>query len=144
MIKRRMSLMIGFMVAGSITTFASAQPGDRMLERFDADRDGALSAGEIQTMRGTLFDRFDDNGDGVLDAQEQKSLSDRFRRAAAMGAELLPRADTDHDGRLTREEYLQSPRPAMERADTDHDGRLTREEIVAARAVQARAMTCSD
>ena len=77
--KLRLSLMIGFMVAGGMTTFASAQPGERMLERFDADRDGALSAGEIQTMRGTLFDRFDGNGDGVLDAEEQQRLSARFK-----------------------------------------------------------------
>ncbi len=125
--------MIGLMLtACGMTPLASGQPGGRMLERFDADRDGALSAVEIQTMRGTLFDRFDGNGDGVLDAQEQKSLSARFKRAASAGKELL-NADTDHDGRLTREEYLQSPRPLMEQADTNHDGHLTREEMIAAR-----------
>jgi len=138
--KLRLPLMIGFVVAGGMTTFASAQPGERMLERFDADRDGALSAGEIQTMRGTLFDRFDGNGDGVLDAEEQQRLSARFKRAAAAGKELLPQADTDHDGRLTREEYLASPRPLMEQADTDHDGRLTQEEITAARSQFKRGL----
>jgi Ca2+-binding EF-hand superfamily protein len=128
-----MSLMVGLAIVGGVATSACAQPGGRMIERFDADRDGALSATEIQKMRGTAFDHLDRNGDGVLDAQEQESLSSRFKQMAGQRKNLLQEADTDRNGQLTRAEYLQGPQPFMDQADTDHDGRLTREEIAAAR-----------
>jgi Ca2+-binding EF-hand superfamily protein len=41
------------------------------------------------------------------------------------GGALLDRADTDHDGRVTRDEFRAARRAMFDRLDRDHDGVVT-------------------
>lgn len=56
-------------------------------------------------------------------------------------AELMTRADTDGDGKVSRDEFIKSRTARLEEAfarmDTDGDGKLSREEV-AARMARAR------
>ena len=49
----------------------------------------------------------------------------------------LRKADLDHDGRISREEWNRNPK-AFERLDSNNDGFITREEFQAARQTRAR------
>ena len=49
-------------------------------------------------------------------------------------AELLTQLDANGDGRVSRAEFVEGPTPLFDRADTDHDGELSRDEVAAAKA----------
>jgi Ca2+-binding EF-hand superfamily protein len=49
----------------------------------------------------------------------------------ARGAAVFQRLDTNHDGRITQEEYLAVMRQRFDAADVNHDGSLSAEELPA-------------
>ncbi len=53
--------------------------GQRMLARFDANKDGKLQKEEAPERMQSQFDELDKNGDGVLDADEVGAMSGRRR-----------------------------------------------------------------
>lgn len=88
----------------------------RMLERFDADRDGRLDETEREHARRMIRDRFEDrrrqfmqqydvNGDGRIDQQERNAAEeDRRERMSQRRDEMIKQFDADGDGVLNREE----------------------------------------
>ena len=97
-------------------------PGPRILERYDADKDGKLSdeekkkareemKGRFDQGRGDMLKRFDKDGDGKLSDEERKQgmeeMRKRFRDGGGEGAEgeamrqrLRERFDTNKDGQI--------------------------------------------
>jgi hypothetical protein len=67
-----------------------------------------------------MFDRLERDKDGTLDKHE---LSRR------LSAKELAAADPDHDGTLTKEEYLAVVEQRFGAADPDHDGTLDAKEL---------------
>jgi len=84
--------------------------GHRMLEQFDKDRDGQLSADEQQEAnefterrrrerdekRNKLHDRFDDDGDGFLSPQEEEQMQEFLRSRPRRGGR--PHGGPPHQG----------------------------------------------
>jgi Ca2+-binding EF-hand superfamily protein len=107
-----------------------------MIERYDRNRDGQVSAAEIEADRAARFDRADANKDGVLNLQERRALGEEMRAAAR--ARAFAALDADRNGRVSREEFAAAAQPGFDRMDRNRDGRISRDEIGAGRRVQER------
>lgn len=104
----------------------------RLLERADRNDDSALDAAEAHAAAERRFARLDRNGDGVLE------LGERARPAArrtppgrdVQRGQRLQALDTDHDGRVSRAEFLAAADARFAAADSNHDGRLGPQELL--------------
>ncbi|QJU58964.1 signal transduction protein [Sphingomonas sp. AP4-R1] len=55
-----------------------AKFADRMFDRLDTNKDGALDKGEIDAMLATRFQRMDTDKDGILSAAEREAARERL------------------------------------------------------------------
>ena len=70
--------------------------------RFDANQDGTVTQDEIADLRTTHFTTADRNQDGYLTTDERPGLPNQGPGRGRM----LARLDTDHDGRLSKAEFV--------------------------------------
>jgi len=101
-----------------------------LLERYDADADGRISAAEYDRTGGQ-FDRLDNNGDGFVDEQDYAASEGGDDMRASMGARMVIyshfESDDSNEG-LARAELLDS----FARFDADGDGQLIQSEFAKA------------
>ncbi|MCP3969547.1 MAG: calcium-binding protein [Rhodobacteraceae bacterium] len=110
-----------------------------LLERFDANGDGAVTLEEMQGAAAARFTEADTNGDGMLSAEEMAAAADaqRAKRQANRIARRIERHDTDGDGMLSLEEVTAAAEgrnfaKMFERFDADGDGTISQAELEAA------------
>lgn len=106
----------------------------KMLERFDANRDGHLDDQERGAMmaakaqrRAQMKQRFDANRDGQLDRREKQQArtamrGERMQRRAERFQRMIERFDRDGDGNLGPGEVPPMAMRKMQRLDRDGDG----------------------
>jgi Ca2+-binding EF-hand superfamily protein len=114
--------------------------GGWMLQRHDADGDGAITLREYQAAGETLFARLDANGDGRLSAEEMAAAGARWgKENRREGAESRSgqRADK-HAERLARMEEHRANRFAA--MDANGDGYISRAEFDDARMARFSAL----
>lgn len=127
---RSSGLLLAVMLLAMAETSAFAQNTvdlDNVLAKADADHDGRISRDEFQAARAARFDKLDRNRDGFLDNADMPRLmrsGDRMQKFQAM----LNMADTDHDGRLSREEYVAAGARMFDLVDANRDGYLDQDE----------------
>lgn len=98
-------------------------PGfDRMLARFDANKDGKLQVTELPPRMQQMMGDADADKDGVLTADELKAFG------AAMAKKMFDRMDADHDGSVTQAEAGRAWQ-RIQVADADGDGKITWDEM---------------
>jgi Ca2+-binding EF-hand superfamily protein len=90
---------------------------------LDTDKDGTLDWSEVKAGASAKFDAIDVNHDGTLD---EKDLA-----AANVDKAALEKADRDHNGALTKDEYLGLVQEAFKAADRDNDGTVSAGELQA-------------
>jgi Ca2+-binding EF-hand superfamily protein len=90
------------------------------IRMLDTDNDGTVDLAEARKAASSLFDKLERDKDGTLDKHE---LSRR------LSAKELAAADPDHDGTLTKDEYLAVVEQRFRSADPDHDGTLDAKEL---------------
>jgi len=86
----------------------------------DTDKDGTIDEAEARQAASALFDRLDTDKDGTLDANELRGH---------LSNEELQSNDPDHDGTLTKDEYLAIVVQRFKVADANHDGKLKIDEF---------------
>lgn len=106
---------------------AQAQPGP------DSRGDATVSRADEQAKAGERFAAIDADHDGAISSDEQKAGAQGGQRGSGGG---LRRADTDGDGKITRDEYLAAQLRRFDTQDADKDGQLTKAERDAARAAR--------
>ncbi|MCB1509476.1 MAG: EF-hand domain-containing protein [Hyphomicrobiaceae bacterium] len=118
---------------------------ERMIRRFDVDRDGKVTRAEFETRVKEMFARFDLDGDGkITDADLPPMLRDRnILRGdnAGFGGRRGPRmlrflrgADTNNDGQITLDEAMAAAGKRFVRFDRNKDGAIDAKDIEAMRA----------
>jgi Ca2+-binding EF-hand superfamily protein len=121
MISRRVfvvSLAVGTLLATGLSV--SAKSGLNLIRLLDTDNDGTVDLGEAKAAASAMFDRLERDKDGTLDKHEL---------ARRLSARELAAADPDHDGTLTKDEYLAVVEQRFRAADPDHDGTLDAREL---------------
>ena len=131
--------------ATSLATMAEARGGwgDRMgrgtgdgpqiIQRFDADGNGAVTAAEIATGRAEMLARYDADDDGTLSLAEFEALHAELARGRMVrGFQFI---DTDGDGAVTEAEMTALADRMMARMDIDDDGDIDADDRAARRQI---------
>ncbi len=97
------------------------------VEEIDTDKNGSLSAAEINAFHKKHFDNADTNKDGSLDAKEFQRMHEKQmeKRHEAM----FKRMDTDGNGKLSADELAKKKAMGMKRCDQDANGELSKAEL---------------
>lgn len=114
-------------VAGARNSESGAHP-PLIVQRFDADGDGLVSADEFPGDE-DQFSELDIDGDGYLDEVES---ADRPPRGGPGPADIMAEFDEDGDGLLSATEFP-GPEDHFTAMDADQDGYLSAEELQAGR-----------
>lgn len=88
----------------------------------DTNKDGSVDEAEVRQAASALFDRLDTDKDGTLDENELRGH---------LTKEEIQSNDPDHDGNLTKEEYLAIVTKRFKDADANHDGEIVIKEFTA-------------
>ena len=99
---------------------ALADTAAAVVSKYDKDSDRTLDLAELKAAAGARFDRLNKDADATLDMKEVKGV---------IGERAFAAADTDHDGTLSKQEYIALLQKLFEQADTDHDGTLNAKEL---------------
>jgi len=101
--------------------------GQRMMERFDANGDGKITAEEMAEVRTKAMTTYDADKDGALTLDEFKGLWNEFmQRRQVRGFQHL---DTDGDGKLSMEELKTPTEHMFSRMDRNDDGVVNEDDM---------------
>ena len=104
---------------------------DAFAARFDGNKDGKVSKDEILGKQ-PAFDRVDADKDGVLTAAEIESAKKAAGKGQQKGKKgFLERFDADKDGRVTLAEFNSRRAKGYEDMDTNKDGLVDKAEFEA-------------
>ena len=104
----------------------------RMMEA-DANGDNHISRAEMAAWRKSQWAKMDRNRDGYFSRQDlPRFVQSKWENGRP--AELRRIYDVDHDGRISRSEFLNSPMVLFDRADSNSDNLVSRAEIEVAAA----------
>jgi Ca2+-binding EF-hand superfamily protein len=133
--------MLRMLTAAALLSLLSApsmaqmmrQGGEGMFERADANNDGSVTKEELIAARGQQFAKFDRNSDGYLDSNDvPKRLAER-RKQNGGGDMHGGQFDTDGDGKVSKDEFINGPTVIFDRADADKNNVLDAKELAAAK-----------
>ena len=97
---------------------------ERLLERFDADKDGELTQAELDASRKELLEKYDTDKDGKLSLSEFERLwLEVMRRRMVRSFQYI---DEDGDAAITVDEFLKPYADTVERMDRNGDGAISR------------------
>jgi hypothetical protein len=96
---------------GQISAAEHAAGADKRFDMMDADKDGKITAAEINASHGA---------ESAAWAKHRMSSADKIRKF-----------DSDKDGALTRAEYADGSQKMFRKLDVDSDGNLTAAEMSA-------------
>ncbi len=120
------TLLVGLATIGVATAAWALQASHGFTPAsLDADRDGVISATELDAHADLLFARTDRNSDGSLSVDELRAL----HALLPDGGAAMAHAPGHTPPPLTRQAFRQGLRSHATRMDTDRDGRLTVAEL---------------
>jgi EF hand len=120
MISRRNVILLTVTSLVAATPAAARAKRSSPVARLDADNDGTVDLAEAKKAAGDVFDKLDTDKEGTVSLKE---LGGRLSNKD------LSTADPDHDGTLTKDEYLAVVEERFKAADPDNDGTLSASEL---------------
>ncbi len=109
--------------------YASGLRTKEMMHKMDANGDGMVSKDEWTSFQEKTFDALDKDKSGYIDSAEFTATSDeKFAFATAayarglMTKEMFMKIDADHDGKVSREEFLAYHRKIFDMLDRQKKG----------------------
>jgi Ca2+-binding EF-hand superfamily protein len=125
------SLNSGCMMAARAVAQQRQPDPSRIFDSADSNGDGVITRDEFHAARERLFARLDRNGDGFIDKDDMSGRLAGRQKAQERLAALVTQLDQDGDGRVSKSEFFAGSTPLFDRADTDHNGELSRDEVAA-------------
>jgi hypothetical protein len=113
---------------------AAPDPFIASTSRWDANHDGILTCDEWRQYLNRLFMLADKNTNGFLDATEFQHVGKLEPIFAGADFSYF---DDNHDGRVSRAEFVEKPSPFFARYDLNRDCRVTSEEMTGPRGAPA-------
>lgn len=107
--------------------------GEGMFERADANNDGSVTKEELIAARGDQFSKLDRNSDGYLDSTDMPKRMAERRKQNGGGETHGGQFDTNGDGKVSKDEFINGPTLIFDRADTDKNNVLDAKELAAAK-----------
>lgn len=103
--------------------------GEKLL-REDANKDGVISFAEATAEASAHFKAQDDNNDGQLSGEEARPRGPRGMRGPRdMAGMMLRHADTNQDGKISRDEVRAEADQRFDRLDANRDGFIDKAEM---------------
>lgn len=151
-------LALSFNLANAVTTTTTdtaddmpppphcAPPFEKLLERFDVNKDGSLTQDEVQSVQSGFFTAADTNGDGFLTIEEFEAARAQERETHL--TEKFAELDSNGDGGIAADELTNAAGPDRHlsrhfaKVDTNGDGSITLEEMRA--SMQAKEAQMGD
>ncbi|HEX6376758.1 MAG TPA: EF-hand domain-containing protein [Allosphingosinicella sp.] len=121
----------GFITQEEVRAGAQARRGERrerLFERLDADRNGAISRAEFDARPALRGDRGERRGQRFARRGGRGGMAGRF------GGRAFAAMDLDRDGRVALAEASRAALARFDRIDADRDGTVNAQERQAARA----------
>jgi len=113
----------------------------KFMGKADTNGDGIITRAEFTAARAKMFDRLDRNHDGYLTKDDKPRFSFRRKKNGDQLQQVMLMLDKDGDGRVSREEFVNSPGLLFDHADTNHDGQIDAAELAAFKATMATRKT---
>ncbi|MES2152293.1 MAG: EF-hand domain-containing protein [Pseudomonadota bacterium] len=143
------NIVVGAIIVGSglaaATVTLAAKPNLTEVEfkKMDTNKDGRVSSEEYAQHARQMFATLDADKDGKLTAAEMDAAYQRVTgkpvgSAALPAAEKIKAVDSDADGSLNVEEYVASSHAMFAKIDSNHDSFLSKEELLAAHAATVK------
>lgn len=101
--------------------------GMQLFERFDVNKDGAVTQVEIDKTRDGMITRFDTDSDGKLSLSEFEGLWLDFMRDRMV--DRFQHLDRDGDSVVTAAEFAEPMKNIIARVDENEDGKVTMKEL---------------
>jgi hypothetical protein len=103
--------------------------GEGMFERADANNDGSVTKEEFIAARGDQFAKLDRNSDSYLDSTDMPKRMAERRKQNGGGETHGGQFDTNGDGKVSKDEFINGPTLMFDRADTDKNNVLDAKEL---------------
>jgi len=111
---------------------------DGALKQADVNKDGKVTRQEYMDARAAQFARMDRNGDGVVDDTDSRERADQSAVGKRMAGAMRGRMDANGDGKISKDEFVNSPTVLFDRFDGDKNGELDAKELEGARGAAER------
>ncbi|MEO9131960.1 MAG: hypothetical protein ABI240_12200, partial [Sphingomonas sp.] len=118
--------LAGTMLGGAAIAGQDAPKGrGGAMMRADTNGDGNISRAEFMAQAEARFARMDKNGDGFITADEMGGRAGRGPGGGMMAA------DADHDGKISRAEFMAQTAQRFTKLDANGDGQISGDEMKA-------------
>jgi Ca2+-binding EF-hand superfamily protein len=118
----------GAAIAATGTKKSPEVKAERLLARYDTDKDGIVTLDEVRQRVKLAFDKADGDHDGKLTKAEYDAA--RPKASPAKREKTFNKLDANHDGAVTLDEIEAKTTHRFAKFDLNHDGKVTRDEAL--------------